>query len=38
LHFYTLNQAGLTAAIWRALGLAGETSPREAPCKADVMP
>jgi methylenetetrahydrofolate reductase (NADPH) len=21
LHFYTLNQAGLTVAIWRALGL-----------------
>jgi len=38
LHFYTLNQAGLTAAIWRAVGLAGETSPREAPCKADVTP
>lgn len=38
LHFYTLNQAGLTAAIWRALGLAGETSPRAATCKADVTP
>ena len=38
LHFYTLNQAGLTAAIWRALGLTGETSPREAPRKADVTP
>jgi methylenetetrahydrofolate reductase (NADPH) len=36
LHFYTLNQAGLTAAIWRALGLAGDTSPREPPRKADV--
>ncbi|HXT04252.1 MAG TPA: methylenetetrahydrofolate reductase [NAD(P)H] [Casimicrobiaceae bacterium] len=38
LHFYTLNQAGLTAAIWRALGLTGETSSREAPRKADVTP
>ena len=30
LHFYTLNQAGLTAAIWRALRLTGETSPPDA--------
>jgi methylenetetrahydrofolate reductase (NADPH) len=38
LHFYTLNQAGLTAAIWRALGLTGATPPREAPHKADATP
>ncbi len=28
LHFYTLNQAGLTAAIWRALGLTPGGQPR----------
>jgi methylenetetrahydrofolate reductase (NADPH) len=38
LHFYTLNQAVLTAAIWRALGLTGATPPREAPHKADATP
>jgi methylenetetrahydrofolate reductase (NADPH) len=32
LHFYTLNQAGLTATIWRALGLGSE---QERPIRAE---